>query len=175
MALSSSDRRSASIRILAGALRRAPARIRRLSIAELELLVEAPVALPLAALALRRYGLRRLQAVLSRWPAKRPSPDDAASRAVEAQRLSWVVQVAAAWGPWPANCLQRSVVLWWFLHRRGIEGDMRIGVRRNPDNKAMEFHAWIEYGDVVINDRRDVRQQYTMFDRAIAPRDATFH
>lgn len=160
-------------RHLVAALRRAPSTLRRLSFGELLLLAQAPFALPACAYALGRHGLGRVQAFLGRRPA-RPSDAPAAARLVAARRLSWIVQSAAAYGPWPANCLQRSVVLWWYLQRRGLQGDLRIGVRRDPETRELAFHAWIEYEGVVLNDEATVRQRYVTFDRAIAPRNGSF-
>ena len=157
-----------------GAARRAPQRLRSLSAAEFALLVQAPLALPLAALALRRYKLRRLQSILGRGPAPRRVESPPAARHAEAERLAWVVQVAAAYGPWPANCLQRSLVLWWFLRRRGLTGDLRIGVRRDPATQRLDFHAWVEHEGVVVNDRRDIRSRYATFDQPIFPAAAAF-
>lgn len=174
MALSSSRRRG-RISILVGALRRAPRRLLELSLGEAELLLEAPFALPLSGFALRRYGLRRLQALLSHGPVARSAPANGVARAVEAQRLAWIVQVVAAYSPWRVNCLQRSVILWWFLRRRGLQGELRIGVRRADGASGLDFHAWVEHDGVAINDRRDVRQRYATFDQAIAPRGAAFH
>jgi hypothetical protein len=160
-------------RHLMGAARRAPRRLRRLSSGELLLLLQAPIALPLAALALRRYKVGRLLSILGRGPATR-RPAALRDRQAEAERLAWIVQVAAAYGPWPANCLQRSVVLWWFLRRRGLSGELRIGVRRDPARDRLEFHAWVEHDGIVINDRRDVRSTYATFDRPIVPAAAAF-
>jgi hypothetical protein len=91
-----------------------------------------------------------------------------------ARRAAWVVYAGSAYGPWPANCLQRSVVLWWFLRRRGLDGQLRIGVRRDPQLQKLTFHAWVEYDDVVLNDAIDVRERYVVFDRPIAPRNGSF-
>lgn len=90
-----------------------------------------------------------------------------------AERLSWCVQVAAAYGPWPANCLQRSVVLCWFMQRRGLPGDLRIGVRKD-ERGALDFHAWVEHDGKVVNDRRDVVVRYAVFEGAITPAGARF-
>lgn len=138
------------------------------------MLLQAPVALPLVALALHRYGLGRAQAFLGRRPPGRVAPIDPQVRRSEADRLAWSVDVVARYAPRTPNCLQRSVVLWWFLHRRGLAGELRIGVRRASETGSLEFHAWVEYAGVVINDQRDIRARYATFDRAIAPRTATF-
>lgn len=167
-------RRRSAVRRLPGAIRRSPTRLRRLSFWDFMLLWEAQYDLPLAALALRRYGLGRLQRILSHCVAN-PALDPAPNRRAVAGRLAWIVGASAAYGPWPANCLQRSIVLWWFLRRRGLSGQLIIGVRRRKPEGTLDFHAWIEYEGDVIGDRRDMRQQYAAFDRAIAPRDAVFH
>src|SRR5688572_21035598 len=166
--------RGASPRQLAAAARRAPARLGQLSLSELALLVQTPFALPVMALALRRYGLRRVQSFLGRRRPPGPRNDDAIVRGAEARRLAWIVNVTAAYGPWQANCLERSLVLWWFLHRRGLEGELRIGVRRDERTRALDFHAWIEHDGVVVNDRADIRQRYATFERAVAPAGARF-
>jgi hypothetical protein len=53
------------------------------------------------------------------------------------------------------------------LRRRGIDGALRIGVRKAGDR--LEAHAWVAYQGVVLNDRADVNLAYTPFDRAIEP------
>ena len=153
------------------ALRRAPHRLRNLAVGDLVLLVVAPAALPVSALLLSRLGLRRVQGLLP------PGLSAGRQRAAvsEAQRLAWMVKVAAMYGPWPANCLQRSVVLWWYLRIRALDADLRIGVRRDHEHGGLDFHAWVEHDGLVLNDAADVRLRYATFDRAVAPPDATFH
>lgn len=153
------------------ALRSAPRKIARLRPDELLLLLLSPLALPAAAYALRRWGLNRVQARLHR--RTRPTVIEHAGALDRVERLSWCVQVAAAYGPWPANCLQRSVVLCWYLHRLGLSADLRIGVRRTGGD-ALDFHAWVEHEGRVVNDRRDVRERYAVFERPITPRGARF-
>jgi hypothetical protein len=154
-------------------------RLRQLRPTEVLRGVEALLLLPVAAFALRRWGLGRVQSALQRaseWPRRRAARRDGADRSEAAQRLAWVVEVAARRGPWPANCLQRSVVLWWFLRRHGLTGDLRIGVRRRPGSpsgsRSLDFHAWVEHEGVVLNDVPDVRARFATFDRAIAPTSA---
>jgi hypothetical protein len=94
-----------------------------------------------------------------------------------ARRLAWVVEVAARRGPWPANCLQRSVVLWLMLRWQGLPGEVRIGVRRPPPGAADRrpaFHAWVEQDGTVLNDAPDIRARFATFDRAIAPPSAVW-
>src|SRR5688572_12414543 len=107
---------------LVAAVRLAPRVLRRLSFGEILLLAQAPVAIPAVALALRRVGLQRVLRFLGRKrPRDRRDPSSTA-RIEAARRVAWVVYAGSTYGPWPANCLQRSVVLWWFLRRRGFDG-----------------------------------------------------
>ena len=151
-------------------------RIRRLDAGELLLGLQAPVLLPLFAFALDRWGLRRVQHRLVSLARRRTVLLDGPAALEGARRLSWVVETAARRGPWRANCLQRSLLLWWYLYRRGLSGDLRIGVRRRPDGvpgtATLDFHAWVEHAGVVLNDVDDIRERFATFDRAIAPVDA---
>jgi hypothetical protein len=138
--------------------------------------LQALLLFPVVALALRRWGLRRVQARLARWSSRPAVPPAGVDATDEALRVAWVVEVAARRSPWRPNCLQRSVVLWWVLARRGLDGDLRIGVRRKPGSpsgsRELDFHAWVEHGEVVLNDSALVREGFATFDRAIAPPDA---
>lgn len=143
-------------------------RLRWLQRGERRLLVEAPVVLPAVALALRMRGLRWVQA---RLRLGEPTPGTGVGDVGLARRIAWCVYAGAAHGPWPANCLQRSVVTLWYLKRRQIEGQLRIGVRRGTDGR-LDFHAWVEHDGHVINDEPDVRRRYATFDRAVEPAGA---
>jgi len=151
-------------------------RLRQLTLRDVLRGAQALVYLPLAAVLLDRWGLQRAQRRLfTRAPA--PARSYAAARSLdEVRRLAWVVDGTARRGPFRANCLQRSLVLWWFLLRRGSESEIRIGVRRRPGapsgSRQLDFHAWVESQGVVVNDRPDVREVFATFDRAIAPPDA---
>lgn len=152
-------------------------RLARLSARDLLRGLQALLYLPLAAVLLDRWGLQRVQQRLARRSPSHRVVSIADARALDAARkLAWVVDGTARRGPWKANCLQRSLVLWWFLLRRGIGGEIRIGVRRRPDappgSRQLDFHAWVELDGVVLNDRTDVREVFATFDRAIAPPDA---
>jgi Transglutaminase-like superfamily len=61
--------------------------------------------------------------------------------------------------PLPMQCLGRSVALWWLLRLQGIDGKVHIGVRKEHD--CLDGHAWVQFGDLVINDMEDVGEHYT--------------
>ena len=135
------------------------------------LLVVSFFVLPVSALALRLRGLAEVQQrVLQRWPEAAPGQ----ARMQEARHVAHLIDVAARRGLWRANCLQRSVTLWAALRRLGIASDLRIGVRRAPDAPGMQFHAWVEIDEEVLNDASDVRTSYAAFDQPIVPRAAAF-
>jgi len=154
-------------------------RLRLLSPVEIALGAAALLVLPGMALALRRYGLRRVQSRLQRTFRIGVPTRSEATKLEVARRTAWVIDVAAKRGLWRANCLQRSVTLWWFLGRRGITSELRIGVRRRRSEDAsgrsgLDFHAWVERDGTVLNDAPDIRERFATFDRAVAPPDATW-
>lgn len=63
--------------------------------------------------------------------------------------------------PIATNCLDRSLTLWWLLRRRGIAADLRIGGRK--ENGLFEAHAWIELGEVVLDDPASDRRDFARF------------
>jgi hypothetical protein len=124
-------------------------RLRATSWPERRVLAQALILLPVAHLALR---LARLEALLTRLARQVPPPDAVDTQA--ARSAARMVNVAARYGPYRAPCLERSLVLWWLLRRRGIATDLRIGVRKADGE--FEAHAWVELEGAVINDRADI-------------------
>ena len=142
---------------------------RRLPGPERLLLLQAAAMPPLMGLGLRCLGFRRWQAVLARFtpPARSCRTHDPVQREGQVRRLAALVQTALRWTPASPTCLHRSLTLWWLLRCRGIDGELRIGVRKVGDR--LVAHAWVEFQGVVLNDREDVTVVYTPFDRAIEP------
>lgn len=120
--------------------------------------------LPLFWIALRVLGLQRLQARLQRKPLPRP----ARLTADQLPRLGTLVNSAAHHALGPANCLTRSLYLWWLLRRRGVDSQLRIGVRLTGG--ALEGHAWVEHAGVPINDRNDVSTDFPPFAEHVSPK-----
>jgi hypothetical protein len=119
--------------------------------------------LPLFWIALRVLGLQRLQARLHRKPRTRSSPlalDDL-------MRLGALVNSAARRVLGRANCLTRSLYLWWLLRRRGVYCQLRIGVRMTEG--GLEAHAWVEHAGIPVNDRHDVGRAFDAFTDAVSP------
>jgi hypothetical protein len=131
--------------------------------------------LPLIALVLRVTGLRRCQRALSQFVPRRSVLKTWQSEAAlaDARRISWLVGAATRRGVYPATCLTRSLVLWFLLRCEGIEGELRLGARKEAGR--FEAHAWIELAGAVLNDSEDVRLMYATFDHAVIFKVAPFH
>jgi hypothetical protein len=119
--------------------------------------------LPLFWIGLRVLGLQRLQT----WLQRKPLPVAATLPADELQHLGTLINSAAHHALGPANCLTRSLYLWWLLRRRGIDSQLRIGVRLTQG--VLDAHAWVEHAGIPINDRRDVSTDFAPFDDPVSP------
>lgn len=60
----------------------------------------------------------------------------------------WRVAMAAALYPGRAECLERSLVLYYILRRQGVPVSYCHGVRPS----LLTAHAWIDYRGEVVND-----------------------
>ena len=59
--------------------------------------------------------------------------------------------------PWRANCLERSLVVWWVA---GAEAQLKLGVATGDGSEPHRFHAWVERDGVVINDSPGVAAEF---------------
>lgn len=172
------------------ALTRKLAKLRALSWPEQRLLLTAMLLLPLFWLGLRVLGLQRFQATLDRISPKLviaseerqsssqtepmanglpppEAPPNSPLSLAQMTHLGALVNLAARHAPGPATCLTRSLLLRWLLRRRGIESDLRIGVKL--DQGRLDAHAWVEVVGVPINDSQDVGQRFAAFSQPLSP------
>jgi hypothetical protein len=134
-----------------------------LSGAEKRFFLKAVILLPVFWLGLRLYGLARFQARLERSPlVARQEP-----KLEELAALGRLVNAAAHYTFAPGTCLTRSLLLRRLLRRRGINADLRIGVRFVQGK--LDAHAWVEYQGIPINDKQDVAQRFAAFDQPLSP------
>ena len=145
-------------------------RLMRLNGADRRTLAQAMILLPMMALVLRLMGFRRSQHIFSRFLPHKFSGKTERSETTLSQALhiSRLVGLAVRHGVHPANCLQRSLALWWLLRRHGIRSEMYIGTRKEAGR--LDAHAWIEIEGVILNDSSDVRHRFEPFDREILPK-----
>ena len=63
-------------------------------------------------------------------------------------RVEYAVALGAALYPGRAACLERSLLLHWYLRRAGVPVRFRMGVQMYP----FLAHAWVEHRGQPIND-----------------------
>jgi len=133
-------------------------KLKQLSPFELWVLLQALFLLPLVVLGLRLKGFKRIQSTLaSQLPAGDVSTGN--NTLSQAHMIARMVSVASEHGFCTATCLPQSLLLSWFLKRRGITADLCFGV--NKTETQLEAHAWVEVRGIPINDTEDVRERYT--------------
>jgi hypothetical protein len=132
--------------------------------AERHLARETAAALLTTRIGLRLLGLRRWKELLVRLAPRKARA--AAAPAIEtARRMTAIQEAVSRHLPWQASCLEKSLVLWWQLGRCGIATEMRIGARKRSGR--FEAHAWVELGNVVLNDSGETHMHFAPFDGAI--------
>jgi hypothetical protein len=144
-------------------------KVQELSWSERWLLLEAFLALPLVALGVRGFGLRPIHTFLANLRPLDQNLDEDSGKSFlpRACAIARLIEIAARHGLWRPKCLTHSLVLWWFLRRLKIDGDLRIGVQ--PKGDQLEAHAWVTFQGVVLNDADDVHQRYAPFANPIVP------
>ncbi len=137
------------------------------------MLLQSLLMLPVTALSIKILGVQRWQNALVRLTQKAKSssangslnPDPSAFstelKTQEARQIARLVRAAANYGPYRANCLEQSLVLWCLLKRNGLESEIRFGARKHEDQ--MQAHAWVECLGVALNEDRGVDQRYAPF------------
>ncbi|MEO1428197.1 MAG: lasso peptide biosynthesis B2 protein [Cyanobacteria bacterium J06632_19] len=129
------------------------------------LLLQALLLLPLVAISLKFWGLKRTQTGLARLlPSAKNQVENSLRHSQIIKTIAMVRLAARYYQPW-ANCLKKSLVLWGLLRHQGIESELRIGVQREAIK--FEAHAWVECEGFVLNDTPDVRDRYAMFESPI--------
>ena len=99
-----------------------------------------------------------------------------------AKKTAFSVDAAAKYSFWAPNCLARSLTLGWFLSRRSIPFEIRIGVPGRKENRgqstnsdpnyadsnipapAFTAHAWVESSGIVLNDIEDIAAEFSPFE-----------
>jgi hypothetical protein len=137
-------------------LSRRIAQVRALPWRQRRALVCAVLLAPGFALALRLLGLRPFRALIGAGHGS-SGPNDMAV----ARELGEAVNTAARFSIVPVSCLARSLLLKWWLQRRGIAADLRLGARRVEGR--LDAHAWVECQGSPVNDQADVALRFAAF------------
>ena len=65
--------------------------------------------------------------------------------------------------PFSAQCLHRSLALYLWLRRDGIESSVKVGVRKLDGQ--FKAHAWVEVNGEVVNDSAQAVAPFSMLSR----------
>ena len=140
------------------------ARFRALSWPEQRVVVVAMLLLPPFWIGLRVLGLSRFLTWLTRSPVVVRAPRSREELAA----IGALVNVAGNHVPFPSTCLTRSLVLKWVLRCRGVDSELRIGVRLNEG--TFEAHAWVEHEGQPLNDAQDIAARFAAFNEPLSDR-----
>lgn len=126
--------------------RRDLARLASLAQWERAALLRCAYLLPAVALAMRFVPLHRLRA----WALgdRRKNDHDIAL----ARRLGELVAIAGGRLPLSSTCLARSLVLARLLRSRGLQAELRVGVKAPSAGSLLDAHAWVEHGGVALGE-----------------------
>jgi hypothetical protein len=102
-----------------------------------------------------RHDLAALHCQIKNFPLSRTRESAAAT-----ELASRALDVACAFYPKRALCLQRSAVLVKMLRRRGLPAKMVIGAQKLP----FKAHAWVEVEGEIINDRLASREKFLVLE-----------
>lgn len=76
------------------------------------------------------------------------------------EAVSHALDIACAFYPKRALCLQRSAILVKMLRRRGVPAHLVIGAQKLP----FKAHAWVEVEGEIINDRLASREKFLVLE-----------
>jgi hypothetical protein len=132
----------------------------KLSRPDQQTLLGAVAALPVIRVGLRLMGLPRIHAMLQLPPGadRRQVPLD------DVKALAGVVDIASRHTLGTSTCLTRSLLLIWLLRRRGVQSELRIGVRLQG---GMAAHAWVELDGIPVNDQAGIRLAFLPFEESL--------
>jgi hypothetical protein len=91
--------------------------------------------------------------------ASSSAPDGATVAETRLGRMIWAVEIMGN-RLFPRNpCLTQAVVVQWLLRRAGRPADLRIGVRREENDKP-QAHAWVESDGAILIGQSEALQGY---------------
>ncbi|HEU5373512.1 MAG TPA: lasso peptide biosynthesis B2 protein [Gaiellaceae bacterium] len=134
-------------------------RLRLLTAEQRTIVAASALLLPFVRLSLRTRGFRRTADTLTRWSERRAGEPDTARARLAAEAVTIVARRPNV----GARCLERSLVLWFLLRRRGIDVDLLMGAEP-PRGGSLPAHAWVELSGVPLNEPADVRERFGSFD-----------
>lgn len=97
-------------------------------------------------------GNAAVSAATERAMAVVPSSREAlGDSGVDPWLLVRAIRRARAVWPFPVLCLQTAITFQSMLRAHGLDGRVRIGVRRADETGDVEGHAWVEIGGLTLD------------------------
>lgn len=149
--------------------------LKTLSLLEWQLLVTSAILLPLTALGLHLFGLKRTQQFMKYFTPATPKTSPLEEQEVQdCQMIARMVTIAANHSLYLANCLNIALITWWLLKRKGITTEFKIGARKEDDN--FQAHAWVEHkGTVLVNLIKNDQINFKAFNTGSVPVSREHH
>ena len=84
-----------------------------------------------------------------------PVPHEQINRraAIDVERVSWAITLAARYVPWRSDCLIQVMAADRWLRRHGLCADFHLGVAKDVDG-GLKAHAWLCYGGLTVTGGR---------------------
>ena len=133
----------------------------RLDFLQWRYLLASLVLLPVIDISLRRVGYKRTLLWLSQRVQRAEVKINRLDAPDVASKIARMVSLAGRRGPWPTTCLRQALLLWFFLARRGLVAELRLGVEKSADGD-FAAHAWVERDGHVLIGGEDVQQRYVV-------------
>ncbi|MBT8342095.1 MAG: lasso peptide biosynthesis B2 protein, partial [Desulfatitalea sp.] len=83
-----------------------------------------------------------------------------AERPILLRQVRWAIRAASRYAPWRCLCLEQAMTAKALLHRKGLQSTLYLGLTRD-DAGALQAHAWLRCGSVVLTGGRDMAR-YTV-------------
>lgn len=107
------------------------------------MLAIACLLLPIVAALFTLLGIARTRSLMSRLiPGRNPTHEITEQDLAYANRVAWLVTVAANHGAYRANCLKQALVTQLLLARKGLATDLKVGIKSSGD--PFHAHSWVE-------------------------------
>ncbi len=111
-------------------------------------LVLLAVALPATGALIRLVGFQKAGKICARIGGQAPLRAVGADDLQQAEAFAQLAAIAGRRGPVTTTCLRQSLVVRAWLRRRGLDAQLRIGVRKTGG--VMDAHAWVELDGVPL-------------------------
>lgn len=127
------------------------------------LLAKIGIVVPLVELGIRTLGFKRTFRTLKLFAKDNKFPDENIDLTINHHRN--FLYIFARQFPFFGNCLARALTLWIMLKNRGIDTDLRFGMKK--ENQKLLAHAWVEYLGKPLTTDREPAGNYVFFSESI--------